>query len=60
MLELKHNFIFEGQPVAWGCMGQGSALVLIHGTPFSSGIEPLLTELDGPVSLLWGEHNEQQ
>ncbi|WP_155276644.1 hydrolase [Pectobacterium brasiliense] len=42
MLELKHNFIFEGQPVAWGCMGQGSALVLIHGTPFSSGIESFM------------------
>ncbi|MER3381742.1 alpha/beta fold hydrolase [Pectobacterium aroidearum] len=38
MLELKHNFIFEGQPVAWGCMGQGPALVLIHGTPFSSQV----------------------
>ncbi|MDY4377501.1 hydrolase [Pectobacterium brasiliense] len=57
MLELKHNFIFEGQPVAWGKV---QSLVLIHGTPFSSGIESLLTELDGPVSLLWGEHNEQQ
>ncbi|MBN3142976.1 hydrolase [Pectobacterium brasiliense] len=57
MLELKHNFIFEGQPVAWGKV---QPLVLIHGTPFYSGIEPLLTELDGPVSLLWGEHNEQQ
>ena len=57
MLELKHNFIFEGQPVAWGKV---QPLVLIHGTPFYSGIEPLLTEIDGPVSLLWGEHNEQQ
>ncbi|KMK85863.1 alpha/beta fold hydrolase [Pectobacterium brasiliense] len=38
MLELKNNFIFEGQPVAWGCMGQGPALVLIHGTPFSSQV----------------------
>ncbi|KAA8998845.1 alpha/beta hydrolase [Affinibrenneria salicis] len=47
MLELKQNFIFEQQRVAWGCMGQGPALVLIHGTPFSSQvwrrIAPLLT-----------------
>ncbi|MBN3264742.1 hydrolase [Pectobacterium brasiliense] len=57
MLELKHNVISEGQPAAWGKV---QLLVLIHGMLFSSGIESLLTKLDGPVSLLWGEHNEQQ
>jgi pimeloyl-ACP methyl ester carboxylesterase len=29
---------FDGQEVAWGRMGDGPALVLIHGTPFSSQV----------------------
>ncbi|WP_299195828.1 alpha/beta hydrolase [uncultured Amphritea sp.] len=38
MLNLSHRFTFEGQDIAWGCMGEGEPLVLIHGTPFSSQV----------------------
>ncbi|OUS13572.1 alpha/beta hydrolase [Rhodospirillales bacterium 47_12_T64] len=38
MLKLDRRFNFEGQSVAWGVMGQGDPLVLIHGTPFSSQV----------------------
>jgi len=38
MLELNHRFDFRGQSVAWGKMGEGNPLVLIHGTPFSSQV----------------------
>jgi len=36
MLDLPHRFEFEGQSVAWGSMGQGEPLVLVHVTPCSS------------------------
>ena len=38
MLPLDRRHRFEGQEVAWGRMGDGPALVLIHGTPFSSQV----------------------
>ena len=38
MLELDHKFPFRGDAVAWGKMGDGRPLVLIHGTPFSSQV----------------------
>jgi pimeloyl-ACP methyl ester carboxylesterase len=38
MLQLDQVYHYEGRPVAWGRMGQGPALVLIHGTPFSSQV----------------------
>ena len=38
MLSLPHRFEFKGQSVAWGCLGSGDPLVLIHGTPFSSQV----------------------
>lgn len=48
MLNLAKRFDFSGQTVAWGCMGEGKPLVLIHGTPFSSQvwrkIAPLLSQ----------------
>lgn len=48
MLKLPHRFEFEGQALAWGSMGEGEPLVLIHGTPFSSQvwrkIAPLLAK----------------
>lgn len=48
MLELPHRFEFDGRSVAWGSLGKGDPLVLIHGTPFSSQvwrrIAPLLAE----------------
>lgn len=48
MLNLPHRFEFEGQKVAWGCIGQGNPLILVHGTPFSSQvwrkIAPLLAK----------------
>ena len=38
MLNLPNRFHFEGQKVAWGVIGEGTPLVLIHGTPFSSQV----------------------
>ncbi|MFD2206356.1 alpha/beta fold hydrolase [Kiloniella antarctica] len=38
MLKLDQRFVFDGQTVAWGVMGEGDPLVLIHGTPFSSQV----------------------
>lgn len=38
MLTLNHRYTFDGRAVAWGCMGEGPPLVLIHGTPFSSQV----------------------
>lgn len=36
MLALDERFSFRGQAVAWGTMGEGAPLVLIHGFPWSS------------------------
>ena len=36
MLPLDNRFQFNGQSVAWGCIGQGDPVVLIHGFPWSS------------------------
>lgn len=38
MLELDKRFSFEGNRIAWGVMGEGPPLVLVHGTPFSSQV----------------------
>lgn len=38
MLNLPNRLNFEGQSVAWGTIGEGKPLVLIHGTPFSSQV----------------------
>jgi pimeloyl-ACP methyl ester carboxylesterase len=38
MLVLDRHIEFEGQKVAWGCMGDGPPLVMLHGTPFSSQV----------------------
>jgi pimeloyl-ACP methyl ester carboxylesterase len=38
MLNLPNRFKFEGQSIAWGSIGKGDPLVLIHGTPFSSQV----------------------
>lgn len=38
MLDLPHRFDFEGQKVAWGAIGDGAPLILVHGTPFSSQV----------------------
>ena len=38
MLELPNRFTFEGNNVAWGMIGDGEPLVLLHGTPFSSQV----------------------
>lgn len=37
-LSLPHCFEFAGREVRYGVMGQGPALVLVHGTPFSSQV----------------------
>lgn len=46
MLDLPYRFKFKNQSVAWGCLGEGEPIVLVHGTPFSSqvwrNIAPLL------------------
>jgi pimeloyl-ACP methyl ester carboxylesterase len=38
MLDLPNRFSHEGNSVAWGAMGSGPPLVLVHGTPFSSQV----------------------
>jgi pimeloyl-ACP methyl ester carboxylesterase len=38
MLELANRFGFEGNQIAWGTLGRGKPLVLVHGTPFSSQV----------------------
>ncbi len=38
MLDLPNRFKFGSHQVAWGCVGEGEPLVLIHGTPFSSQV----------------------
>ncbi len=38
MLALTHRFQFEGHSIAWGSLGEGEPLVLLHGTPFSSQV----------------------
>lgn len=38
MLELRNTFDQSGNAVAWGQMGDGPPLVLLHGTPFSSQV----------------------
>lgn len=48
MLELPHTSTIEGNAIRWGRLGNGPALVAIHGTPFSSQvwrrIVPLLSD----------------
>lgn len=48
MLPLPNRYSYDGNEVAWGRMGNGPPLVLIHGTPFSSQvwrrIAPVLAE----------------
>lgn len=36
MLDLTQRFCFNGQSVAWGSMGEGEPIVLIHGFPWSA------------------------
>ena len=36
MLHLDQTFSFNGQSVAWGSIGEGDPLVLVHGFPWSS------------------------
>lgn len=38
MLELPETFLFNGNRVRWGRIGNGPPLVAIHGTPFSSQV----------------------
>ena len=38
VLPLNHIFKFDGMRVAWGKIGTGEPIVLIHGTPFSSQV----------------------
>lgn len=38
MLELPNRFDFNGHRIAWGAIGAGDPLVLVHGTPFSSQV----------------------
>ena len=48
MLSLPNRYDHNGTSIAWGSIGEGDPLVLIHGTPFSSQvwrtIAPLLAE----------------
>lgn len=36
MLELKERFSFKGQSIAWGALGAGDPIVLVHGFPWSA------------------------
>jgi pimeloyl-ACP methyl ester carboxylesterase len=36
MLKLDKKFDFQGQSVAWGCVGDGDPIVLLHGFPWST------------------------
>ena len=38
MLELNYTAVINANKIKWGKMGQGPALVAIHGTPFSSQV----------------------
>lgn len=38
MLQLNHRYDFHGQSIAWGSIGIGEPIVLVHGTPFSSQV----------------------
>lgn len=38
MLTLPNRIDFQGHAVAWGALGDGPPLVLVHGTPFSSQV----------------------
>jgi pimeloyl-ACP methyl ester carboxylesterase len=48
VLTLGRKHVFDGQEIAWDKIGAGPALVLIHGTPFSSQVwrrvAPLLAQ----------------
>ncbi len=35
---LPERFLFEGQAIAWGMIGEGSPAVVMHGSPFSSRV----------------------
>ncbi|MCP5076044.1 MAG: alpha/beta hydrolase [Rhodobacteraceae bacterium] len=36
MLTLNERFVFKGQSVAWGSMGEGEPVVMIHGFPWNA------------------------
>lgn len=38
MLQLDRRYKFRGQDIAWGSIGSGEPIVLVHGTPFSSQV----------------------
>ena len=38
MFQPSETFRFEGRTVAWGRLGAGAPIVLVHGTPFSSHV----------------------
>ena len=36
MLELDHRYDHRGQSIAWGVMGAGDPIILVHGFPWSA------------------------
>lgn len=38
MLKLHQSFEYRGETIAWGKVGTGEPIVLVHGTPFSSQV----------------------
>lgn len=38
MLDLPKRFSWKGTEIAWGALGEGPPLVLVHGTPFSAQV----------------------
>lgn len=49
---LPHTFEFEGRYVKYGVKGEGKALVMVHGTPWSSfNLRHLIQELSGTYTV---------
>ncbi|MGH1541183.1 MAG: alpha/beta fold hydrolase [Arenicella sp.] len=48
LLQLDKSFNFQGQSIAWGCVGKGDPVVMVHGFPWSAQswrkIVPLLAK----------------
>lgn len=52
--KLTHKFIYEGREVRYGVKGDGPALILVHGTPWSSfNLRHLVYGLSGSFTVYY-------